>query len=143
MKNYLDMNNLYIVDEIQNVKEGIQIASQLLEKNEYTDANYSKAVIKNFEKYGKNFIISPYIILPHARPEQGVIKNGFSIVLVKKPLFCEDAKATVRLIIVLAARSSKDHLDFLKYFASILNDDTKISTILQAKEKHDLYEGFI
>ncbi len=61
----------------------------------------------------------------------------------KKPLFCEDAKATVRLIIVLAARSSKDHLDFLKYFASILNDDTKISTILQAKEKHDLYEGFI
>ncbi len=75
MKNYLDMNNLYIVDEIQNVKEGIQIASQLLEKNEYTDANYSKAVIKNFEKYGKNFIISPYIILPHARPRAGGYKK--------------------------------------------------------------------
>lgn len=69
MNKYIDVRNFNVVDELSSLHEGIQKATELLHENGYTDDNYTNAVMQNFNRYGRNFIVSPYVILPHARPE--------------------------------------------------------------------------
>lgn len=132
MDKCIDIKNICILQEINSIEEGILTATDLLTKNGYTKKCYETAVKTNFEKFGRDFAISPYVILPHARPEQGVIQSGVSIVLLKKPYFYKTSNIAVRLIIVLAANSSKDHLEYLKFFVEILSDERKMEKILNA-----------
>lgn len=140
MKSVIDINNLCVLNDVNDLYECVNTVSNLLSENGYTDEKYSEAIANNFDKYGKNFIVSPYVILPHARPEQGVLKNGVSIALLKKPCFFKGSNIAVRIIIVLAARSTKDHLEFLKFFANILTDENRLKCMLKANSKEELYE---
>lgn len=143
MENLLDIKNLCILDEAKNIEECIVVATNLLEENGYTNSNYKGAVLKNFKKYGQNFIISPYIILPHARPEQGVIKTGVSIVLLNNPLICTKSNVSIRLVIVLAAKNSFDHLELLKFFSNILSDNERLHNIFEVSEKEELMKWLL
>ena len=47
---------------------------------------YYDAVVQAVEKNGPYFVIMPGVALPHARPTDGVIKSGFSLVTLKTPV---------------------------------------------------------
>lgn len=142
MNKYIDVRNFNVVDELSSLHEGIRKATELLHENGYTNDNYTNAVIQNFNRYGRNFIVSPYVILPHARPEQGVIHSGFSMLLVKRPLFYKESSVAVRLVIVLAAKDSLTHLEFLKFFAHILSSEEKLQNIMNADNEREMLDAF-
>ena len=83
MDEFILLNNFQIdANEIDWYKATKKAITPLIE-NGFVKVEYEEAIMENLKRAGSKFIISPYIILPHARPEQGVNKNAISFLLLK------------------------------------------------------------
>lgn len=134
-----DSNTIQVMDHIDSLSEGIELGAKLLLDNGYTESRYSAALLRNFEEYGSKFMVSPFIILPHARPEQGVLKSGISIILLQQSFYYRECNEPIRLIVILAAQDSKTHLRYLKTLSEIFMNEQKLKRILSSHTKEQLY----
>ena len=91
---------------------------------------------------GPYYVIAPQIAIPHARPEQGVIKKAMSILLLKEPIKFSEDGFEVRLLIALAATDSQSHLESLVTLSNLLSDESTLASMLQASSNEELYEFF-
>lgn len=143
LRDVLAKEDIMILESVSDWREAIYICLQPLIKKECVDVQYGDAVIKNVEKYGKNFMISPYIVLPHARPEQGVNENSISVLLLKKPCSFGNSKMPIKLLIIMASKDSKSHLQILQSISKVLNDEKCMKTIVNSSTKEELYMKFV
>ena len=134
-----DPNTIQVMDHINSLSEGIELGAKLLLDNGDTESSYSAALLRNFEEYGSKFMVSPFIILPHARPEQGVLKSGISIILLQQSFYYRECYEPIRLIVILAAQDSKTHLRFLKTLSEIFMNEQKLKRVLSSHTKEQLY----
>jgi PTS system ascorbate-specific IIA component len=58
--------------------------------------SYSKAVIDNTLNHGAYYVFEEGIAIPHARPECGVKRNCFSLVVLDKPIQFAEATGGYR-----------------------------------------------
>ena len=136
----LTQESVQYIECVESWKEAVVICVQPLIDQGKVDCEYISAVNRNIERYGSNFVIYTYIILPHARPEQGVKENAVSILLTKTPFHFDDNKTPVRLVIVMAPMDSKSHLQILKEISGMLYDRNSIQSIMESKSKGQLYQ---
>lgn len=142
MDEFILLNNFQIdANEIDWYKATKKVITPLIE-NGFVKVEYEEAIMENLKRAGSKFIISPYIILPHARPEQGVNKNAISVLLLKHSVYYENSREPIRLIVVLASTDSVSHLVMLKKVAEILNKENNVSDILESETIRELYEKF-
>lgn len=64
----------------------IKLAARPLEAKGFISTEYSQAVIDNTLNHGAYYVFDEGIAIPHARPECGVRRNCFSLVLLEKPI---------------------------------------------------------
>ncbi len=127
LKEYLK-DNIKIINSIDSWENAIQVSAQPLLKNNLITKDYVDAMINSVHKNGSYIIVMPQIALAHARPEDGVIGNGISILKLQQPItFPEDKSADI--IITLAATENSGHLDLMAELAELLIDDDKISNL--------------
>ncbi|MDE6844297.1 MAG: PTS sugar transporter subunit IIA, partial [Lachnospiraceae bacterium] len=86
--------------------------------------------------------IAPSIALPHARPEQGVVKSQIAITLFRNEVRFEKEDSTAQLFVALAAADSNSHLNALMTISEILQDEEKVERILQSQDIESLYSFF-
>ena len=78
--------NIRIIDSVIDWKDSIKIASKsLLEKNIITE-NYIKAMIESIEKLGFYVILRDNLAMPQARPEDGTLGTGESLLKLNNPV---------------------------------------------------------
>lgn len=82
----LSVDNIQIQERSCDWKSAIETAVKPLIQNGFVEERYTYAILRNIEAWGPYFMAGPYIILPHARPEEGVRKNQISILSLKKPV---------------------------------------------------------
>jgi PTS system ascorbate-specific IIA component len=138
----IQQKNIQIIDEVSDWKEAISLAVLPLVENGYVESRYVDSIIENTEKYGPYYVIAPNIALPHARPEQGVLKKQLGILLLRNPIKFSNDGYDVRLLITLAASDSESHLQTLAKLSDILGDDDLIGKILGASGVEEIYRLF-
>ena len=132
-------NNIILTDEFDSWELAIKQASEpLLEKNIIKES-YVEAMINSVYKNGPYMIIMPHIALAHARPEDGVNKNGISFLKSKTPVIFPQEN-DVDIIIVLAAKEDEGHLELMAELADLLVDDEKTEAIRRAHNKNQIKE---
>lgn len=132
-------NNIILTDEFDSWALAIKQASEpLLEKNIIKES-YVEAMINSVYKNGPYMIIMPHIALAHARPEDGVNKNGISFLKLKTPVIFPQEN-DVDIIIVLAAKEDEGHLELMAELADLLVDDEKTEAIRRAHNKNQIKE---
>ncbi|WBW96439.1 PTS sugar transporter subunit IIA [Oceanirhabdus sp. W0125-5] len=120
----------------------IEAAMPLLEK-EYINKEYVEAMIDSVNKYGPYIIIAPQIALPHARPDRGAKKAGFSIMKLEEPVaFSHEEEHKVKLLIVLSCEDDSTHIEILQGIVEILSDEEKKKSILLAETAESVLEIF-
>ena len=88
----------------------IKLAARPLEAKGFISTEYSQAVIDNTLNHGAYYVFDEGIAIPHARPECGVRRNCFSLVVLKKPIpFADSEKADI--VIMFGARDSNAHIE--------------------------------
>lgn len=138
----LDRKNVKILEKADDWKDAIRKSVMPLEEEGYVKAEYKEAIISGIEKLGPYIIIAPSIALPHARPEQGVVKSQIAITLFRNEVRFEKEDSTAQLFVALAAADSNSHLNALMTISEILQDEEKVERILQSQDIESLYSFF-
>ncbi|NQZ65903.1 MAG: PTS sugar transporter subunit IIA [Mycoplasmatales bacterium] len=129
--------NLYAKDW----KEAIELSIKPLLESGSVEKRYIDAVIDVTSKYGPYYILSEKLAMPHARPEDGALKNAFSLITLKEPIVFEGDDRKISVLIALSATSSEIHVSSaLPQIAELFSDSDVVDNIEKAKNKNEVID---
>ncbi|HED3066468.1 TPA: PTS sugar transporter subunit IIA [Kluyvera ascorbata] len=130
---WLPAENIQIVDSINDWKQAITLSAQpLLAKGAITE-DYINAIFNSHQELGPYYVLAPGLAMPHARPEQGVIKNGLSLLHIKQGVsFDAYENDPIYVVIMLCALSGEEHINMITALAEIFSDDERLAALLEA-----------
>lgn len=129
-----------ILDKVENYREAIKISCNMLEAEGVVEARYYDAIINKIEEFGPYFCIAEDICMPHARPEDGAIREGLCIIKLNEPV--DFMGKTVRVFFTLSAKDNQSHLGLMKKIADICMNKDKFNDLLNVETEKQLMEVF-
>lgn len=130
-------------DEITTWEEAVQLSAEPLLNGGQIKQSYIDGMIESVKEHGPYIVIAPNIALPHARPETGSVKIGYSVMKLNKPVsFTEDGANDASLFIALSCVDSDTHLEMLQSIVMILSDQEKHDAIFAATTKEEMLALF-
>ena len=139
----LKQENVQICEGDMDWEEAIRTSVEPLEKGGYVSSEYKEQIISNVKELGPYIVLTEDIALPHARPEQGVIKSQLAVTLFRNPVAFNEDYPSTKLFVALAARDGEEHLNALASIMKLFQDEEKIQMILSAEDKESLYQHFL
>lgn len=127
------------IESVQNWEEAIRIAAESLLQDQSITENYVQKMISNVREMGPYIVISNDIAIPHARPEDGVLKTAVAILKLKNRVVFSPEKS-VNTILVLAGSSNGSHINILRDISMILSDKENYQKLIDADDVNVLYE---
>jgi len=130
-------------EKVEDWEEAIIKSAEPLLENGYIEQSYLDAMIESVKEYGPYIVIAPNIAMPHARPETGSKKVGYSVMRLNEAVaFSEDEEHHVKLLIALSCVDANTHLEILQSLVMILSDQSKYERIMEAKDEIEIVEIF-
>lgn len=127
--------------EADSRDEAVKASGRLLVDKGLAEECYIQAMLKNVEVNGTYIVISPGIAMPHARPEEGALDIGLSIVTLKNPVvFGHPKNDPVKIVVGLCAIDHQSHLKALTELADILMDRNKVEKITNADSAEEILQ---
>jgi len=145
MVNEFELNESLIQFEssVSTWEEAIIKSAQPLLEGEYVDQGYIDAMIDSVNEYGPYIVIAPKVAMPHARPETGSKKIGYSILKLEQPIgFSEEPEHQVELLVALSCVNAESHLEILQFIVEVLSDSERFDGALKATTKTELLNIF-
>ncbi len=141
LKEILTIDLIKAKYEAASRDEAVTESGRLLVNQGLADESYIQAMLKNVEVNGTYIVISPGIAMPHARPEEGALDIGLSIVTLKEPVvFGHPKNDPVKIVVGLCAIDHQSHLKALTELADILMDEKKVERITSAETAEQILE---
>ena len=122
-------------------EDAIRQAGQLLVENGNIEASYIVAMINNIHKLGPYILIAPNVAMPHARPEDGVKKEGISVVTLAEAVEFGPGQP-FKIVICLAAVDQNLHIDILQKISEVIADEALVEILLTTDSIDDVYTMF-
>ncbi|ELR66654.1 Ascorbate-specific PTS system, EIIA component [Photobacterium marinum] len=119
----IDNNSIKLQASANDWREAIKIGTDMLIASGAIAPSYHEAIISSVEQLGPYIVIAPNLALPHARPENGVLKTAFALVTLDKPIYFEGEDEPVDVLITLAGSSSDEHMEGLMEVTQVLDDE--------------------
>ncbi|MFT4106578.1 MAG: PTS sugar transporter subunit IIA [Lacrimispora sp.] len=132
-------NKITVMNQAGGWQEAIRIAAVPLLEEEFIQGEYVNAMINSVQENGPYIVILPQIAIPHARPENGVLKTGLSMLKLSDSVVFPGS-IEVRLLIILAAKDSDRHMELISELAEVLMEDDIVNGILAAKVPEEIME---
>ncbi|BAQ25079.1 putative PTS system, EIIA component [Streptococcus troglodytae] len=105
-----------------NWEEAIRLAARPLLQKQKIEERYIQAMIDKVKDNGPFINIGDHLALPHARPEEGVLEKGLSLLKLDRPVnLLDDPKHPISVFICLAASDNNAHLEALMSLTKILS----------------------
>lgn len=118
---------------------GGKLVESGIAKNEYVDA-----MIANVENEGPYVVITKGVALPHARPSEGVIDVGMSLIVLDNPVdFGESVNNPVKYVFCLAAMDSKSHIKALAELSEILEEEEFYNLLDNSKTSKEVVDYIV
>lgn len=129
---------------VEDWQGAIRAVGRLLVEDGAVEERFVDAMIRVAKEFGPYIVVAPGIALPHARPEDGVIKASIGIIRLKTPVnFGNEDNDPVYLVVALAAIDNKQHIEGLQRLAMVLGNKDKIAAIKDATSREELSEIFL
>jgi ascorbate PTS system EIIA or EIIAB component len=139
LSKWLNDEKIQYLENVSDWKEAIQVAGRPLLNEGAISQQYIDVIIQQKQDIGPYFVIAPRIAMPHARPEQGAIKLGLSIVKLATPVkFDADENDPVDAIFMFSAPDSNSHIEMISQLAEVLSDDETMSRLFNSRNKEEL-----
>ncbi|MCG9789736.1 PTS sugar transporter subunit IIA [Vibrio barjaei] len=119
----IENNSIKLHAHAGDWREAITIGTDMLIASGAIKASYHDAIIGSVEKLGPYICIAPNLALPHARPEDGVIRTAFALVTLDTPVYFDGEDEPVDVFITLAGSSSDEHMEGLMEVTQVLDDE--------------------
>lgn len=129
MLKQLIKNKIDIIDSIDNWENAIRKGAELLLENKCIEPRYVDTIIENIKKSGPYILLGNGVAMSHARPENGVLKNGITLLKIKNGVDF-DKNNKVFLLFTLAAENNDNHQELMEEIADFLNKSEEIKRIM-------------
>lgn len=127
-----------IIDKVENYEEAIKITCDILEENNVVEGRYFDAIKAKIAEFGSYFCIAEGICMPHARPEDGALKEGLCVLKLNNPVDFQGK--LVNVFFTLSAKDNESHLGLLKQIADVCMNKDKLNIIINSKNKEEILE---
>lgn len=128
--------------EMNDWKEVIQYAGELLEKKGAINHQYTLDMIQLVEKNGPYIVVMPHVALAHARPQGNVKRNAVSIVTLKNGVnFGHSTNDPVKVLFAIAAVNDSEHLKLFQKVADYLMNEENVNKLMNASCIEDLMKN--
>ncbi|GAP22733.1 PTS sugar transporter subunit IIA [Leptolinea tardivitalis] len=129
--------------EAKDWQDAIRACGKLFIADGATEERFSDAMIRVAKEFGPYIVVAPGIALPHARPEDGVIKASMAVVKLKTPVnFGNKDNDPVWLLVALAAIDHQGHIQGLADLASVLGDSANVEKLKKCQTAAELLDVF-
>ncbi|WP_439328193.1 PTS sugar transporter subunit IIA [Lonepinella sp. BR2357] len=123
LKESLIANNSIKLNQTANTwEDAIKIGTDLLIASGAIEPRYYDNIIAKVKEIGPYIILSPGLAMPHARPEEGVIKTAFALVTLTTPVVFDSRDEPVSVLITLAGSDSTQHMQGIMEITQVLED---------------------
>lgn len=140
LSTWLNARKVQYVESVHDWKEAIAIAGKPLLEDGAIAQRYIEAIVRQKEALGPYFVIAPGIAMPHARPEEGALALGLSIVKVGTPvIFDAEENDPVTMIFMFSAPDSNSHIEMISQLAEVLSDEAIMEKIANATNVQELH----
>jgi len=122
-------------------EDAVRICGDLLVQTGKVEATYVEAMIGNIHDLGPYILIAPGVAMPHARPEDGVLQEGISVVVLEEEIAFDNGKE-FKVLIGLAALNSKSHIDILQKIAEVISQPESMDRLKNAAGYEEIFRLF-
>ena len=129
-----------IIDEVNDYTDAIKISCDILENEGIIEERYYDSIIKKIDEYGPYFCIADGVCMPHARPEDGAIKEGLCILKLNNPV--DFLGKQISMFFTLSASNNDSHLGMLRKIAEVCMDKNKFNKLMKINNDKELMEVF-
>lgn len=124
----------------QTPEQVIEKSGQLLFDAKLCSADYITAMKQVYHEYGAYIVLDHGIAMPHARPDCGVLANGFSIMTLAQPVsFGHPEFDPVHVVISIASQQSSSHLTMIQLIANLIEQGI-VNVAMQATTQKCLFD---
>ncbi|MDV7105758.1 PTS sugar transporter subunit IIA [Vibrio sp. TH_r3] len=139
LKESLIQNNSILLNaSAADWKSAIKLGTNALVRAGVVEARYYDAIIKAIGEEGPYICIHDSFALPHCRPEDGVIKTGFALTVLDKPVKFEGVDEPVDVFITLSGKDSEEHIEGTMQVANLIEFDEDFSLLRACKTPEDV-----
>ena len=122
-------------------EDAVDKAGTLMLDTGLIEPTYIEAMKDTLRTLGPYSVIAPGIAMPHARPEDGVIKGGFSLLTLEPPVaFGNEANDPVDIVIGFAAKDKTEHIMALKEIAVSFGDQDFLKELRKSNSKEQIIQ---
>lgn len=129
----------------ENWHEAIKIGTDMLVASGAILPAYHDAIISSVEELGPYIVIAPNLAMPHARPENGVVRTAFALVTLDTPVHFDGEEDAVDVLITLAGSTSDEHMEGLMEVTRVLDDPdsetgVNLDKLRRCHDKEDVFQ---
>jgi len=140
LEKYLTEDVIQLNLDVENLEAAVRAGGALLLKS---GKAYIDAMVRTVQETGAYMVLAPGLALMHARPEDGVLDVGLSLVTLKNPVeFGSKANDPVKLVISFCAIDHEAHVDVLKALAQFLRFESNQQLLKHASAPSDVIAAF-
>lgn len=103
-------NTIAVNCKVADWEEAIRLGGALMKEAGLIQESYIDAIIDNHNHIGPYFIIAPGLAMPHAKPENGVVRTGYALLTLSSAVeFGDEDNDPVDLLIFAGAINREEH----------------------------------
>src|SRR5476649_253867 len=141
LTDWINENNISVINHIEDWQEAVQLAVQPLIDEGAVENRYLQAIYDMHREIGPYYVLGEGIAMPHARPEEGVIRTALSLVIVEEGVeFGSEDNDPVYIIFALSAVDSNSHIDMIASLSRFFCDEHAVETLRLAKDKQQVLD---
>lgn len=134
LKDVLTKEVIRIHEKASDWEDAVRKCGELLVESGAAKESYVNAMIQSVKTIGPYIVIAPGIAMPHARPETGAIKTGFSLITLQNPVsFGNKENDPVNIVICICSADNKSHIKALSELVNLLGNEDNIKAIKEAE----------
>ncbi|HML40403.1 MAG TPA: PTS sugar transporter subunit IIA [Bellilinea sp.] len=130
--------NITFRQSVNSWRDAVRLASQPLVQGGMIQPEYTQAMIKIIEDYGPYMILSPGVILLHARPVDGVNEVCLSVLLLEKGINFSEDSGPIDVAFVLGALDDTHHLNVLSQLTSLIYQPEFVDALRKSSKPSDV-----
>ncbi len=137
----IENNSIKLNQKAADWKAAVKIGTDMLVASGAIEPRYYDNIISKVEELGPYIVLAPGLAMPHARPDEGVIKTAFALTTLSEPVDFDGESISV--LVTLAGSDSDTHLggimEITQAFDDPDNDDgVNIQKFLDCKTVDDV-----
>ena len=143
LSDYITSDLIKLQVEVADWQGALRAGGEMLIQAGLCEPRYIEAMIDAVNDLGPYMVLAPGIALAHARPEDGVLKMGMSIMTLATPVeFGAEENDPVKLVISFGGVDNKSHLGMLQELAIFLSDEEKQAQLKNATDIDEVLKLF-